>query len=825
MTTLWNDIKYGLRMLAKTPGFTAVAVISLAIGIGANTTIFSLLNAVLLRSLPVPNPHELRVVNWVGRNPAVNNYTGSGMGRGPAGLTYAGSFPYTAYRDFRDRGSGFAEVFALANLWNLTVVGPDGASTADGLMVSGNFFAGYGAKALIGRTLALEDELPGAPPVAVITYRWWERHFSMDPNVLGQAVTLNKRAFTVIGVLPRTYAGPLPLDSANFYVPMSTQAQLMPDYPLESSNHWWVQIMARLKPGADERQAQASLDVLFKQILTGSSTRMEQPGIWLQAGRCGPAMAREQMAGPLWTVQAVVGVVLLIACANLASLLLARGAASGHDMAVRAAIGASRWRLVGQSLTESLVLAAAGGLLGLVLTAWGRAVLVAVVKGFDENLRLDLAMDIRVLLFTLGLSIATALLFGLIPAIRAARVDPAAGLKDRAALGSPRLRLGRVLVSVQVGLSMLLVVGAGLLVRTLANLNRVDPGFNVESLLLVRLDAGGAGYGGQQRVAFYDQVKQQVAGLPGVQSVGLSDITLLRGSVSCSGVTIPGRAVNPGEHLQANILVIDESFLATMGMRLLLGRPFAPSDVQGGQPVAIINQRFARDFMGDENPIGKTFKVGPSEEYQIVGLCANAKYQSVREDTPPTMYFPFRQGQPGSMVVEVRSSVSPTSLVPQVRRVVAAVDRIIPLADVCTEKDLFLRSILPERIFALLCGALAALALVLSCVGLYGLMAYNVTRRTGEIGIRMALGATPSEVARPVLREAIGLAAAGAAAGGPAALALACLVRSALFGIQPYDPATLIGGLLLLMGVAALAAWIPARRAARVDPMVALRCE
>ncbi len=453
---LLQDLRHAMRTLAGSPAFTAVAVLSLALAIGANTAIFSLLNAVLLRSLPVKNAHELREVIWTGRNPSLSNYTGSGMGRTGSGFTYAGSFSYPCYRDFRDRAIGFAEVFAFFPLNNLTAIARGRASITGGLMVSGNFFSGYGAQPLIGRAITPADDQPGAVPVAVITYSLWERLFSLDPGVVGGTITLNKNAFTIIGVLPRGFAGPLPGDPTDVYVPMSAQPQLVPNRPLSSPRHWWVQVMARLAPGANEAQAQASLELVFRQALNASDNTIEQPGIRLEDGSRGPLMIRRRIGEPLWLLLAVVGLVLLIACANLASLLLARGAARRHEMAVRAALGAGRMRLIRQQLTESLLLALTGGGLGLAFASWLKAGLLGFMTGsFPDDLRFDLRIDLNVLGFTLGLSILTAVLFGLVPALRATRVDPAAGLKSRSTLGAPHLRLAKVLVSVQVGLSVL----------------------------------------------------------------------------------------------------------------------------------------------------------------------------------------------------------------------------------------------------------------------------------------------------------------------------------------------------------------------------------
>ncbi|MCL5278873.1 MAG: ABC transporter permease, partial [Planctomycetes bacterium] len=526
MGTLWQDLRYGLRMLIKSPGFTTVAVLSLALGIGANTAIFSLLNAVLLKSLPVRDPQQLRLILWMGRDARFDSCMNFGSRRLSGGGEVAGSFPYPIYRDFRARGAGFAELFAFFPLSGCTALTAAGATNSDGLMVSGNFFQGYGAQTLLGRTLLPEDDRPEAPPAAVITYRCWERQFGLDPHALGQTVLLNKISFTVVGILPQRYVGPMPGDSADFYVPMSAQPQLQPDNPLDSYNHWWVQLMGRLAPGADARQARASLEGIFLQALTapGSTSKMDQPGILLEDGSRGLLLIRQRLAQPGYVLMVAVGLVLLIACANLAGLLLARGAVRQHEYGVRGALGAGRWRLIRQSLTESLLLALAGGAFGLFFAWVGKAAILGLLSGLLDSVhfRLDASSDTLVLAFTFGVSLTTVLFFGLLPALRSAWVDPVVGIRDRALQGTPHLRLGQGFVTLQVGLSLLLVVAAGLFVRTIANLSRVDPGFHTENLLLFQLDAGQAGYKDQQLTDFYDNLSRSLAAIPGVRAVGFS---------------------------------------------------------------------------------------------------------------------------------------------------------------------------------------------------------------------------------------------------------------------------------------------------------------
>ncbi len=824
LITLYQDVRYGLRQLVKTPGFTIVAVLILAIGIGVNTTIFSMINAVLLRSLPVPNPHELRNINWTGRSPKLSYYTGSGMSNFSKGLVYSNSFPYTAYREFREKGKGFSDVFAFFSISRATVQVRGLPSTVDGLMTSENFFNGYGSRMALGRTFAAEEGEIGADPVTVLTYRFWERYFALDPNVLGEVVSINNKIFTVIGVLSQDFVGPQPGDPTDFYVTMAAQPHLTSGNPLESSKHWWVQIMARMAPGASDAQAQASLAVLFERVLEDSTTTMDQPGIWLEDGSRGPLMQRQRMAEPFWALMVLVGLVVAIICANLASLLLVRGAARHHEMAIRSALGAGRWRLIRQSLTESMVLSFMGAGMGLLVALWCKELLMDFLLKYESNLRFDAGMDGNVLIFTLGLAVLTTLLFGLIPAMRAARVDPAEGLKDRAANAAPRLRIGKVLVAVQVGMTVLLVMGAGLLIQSFANLKNLNPGFDAENILLFRLDAAQAGYTDQEQKDFYENTRRSLSGIPGVRAVAYSDLSFAGGWSSENGFSFPDRPTEPGSHMQACQLVVNDTFFSTMELPIMLGRGFDDSDSASSSKVAVVNEQFTKMFLENESPLGLSFSIGETN-YRIVGVCGNTSYKSLRDDLSPIMYFPQQQKTVSSVYFEVRSSLPPLSLVPAVRKSVAALDKTIPLEKIKTQQQQLDESIMIERLFSILCGSLAALAVFLSCIGLYGLMAYTVTRRRNEIGIRMALGAQSRDVALKILREAVMLTLIGVLAGAPVALGIAILIRSVFFGVQPYDPATMIGVTVLLLAVSALAAWIPARRAAKVDPMTALRCE
>ena len=826
MRTLWHDMRFGLHQLRKSPGFTAVAVLSLALGIGVNTGIFSIINGILYKSLPVRNPHELRVINWTcdptHNWPNIRDHEG-GLYRPKSNMAYCGSFPYPAYQDFAEQAQGFSDIFAFSHGSSKTINAGGVAILANAQMVSGNFFRGYGARVLIGRPITPEDDRPDAPPVAVLTYALWQRAFGLDPHVLGRTLTVGNTGFTVIGILPRHHEGPWGGQARiDFYVPMMAQPLLSEEEWLSSYDAWWVQMMGRLAPGADEAQMQASLEPLFSHVVNRSETELDRPGILLQKGRYGVLTERLQTANFLWLIMPGVGLVLLIACTNLACLLLARGAARQHEMAVRAAMGAGRWRLIRQSLTESMVLSLAGVCLGLLFSSWIRAALTGFIIDPSSNRYFNLQIDANVLMFALAAGVVTTLLSGLFPALRAGNTDPSAGLKDSGSRGAPRLRLPKVLVTAQVGLSVILVVLGGLLCRSLINLYQTDPGFDTKNLLLVPIKPSQSLSPPEDREVFFDSVRQKIAGIPGVRSVALSHLTLLEGMGESPDISIPGRPdIKPRESLR---LIVSDGYFATMGINLLQGRDFRATDTLESQRISIVNEEFGRLFFPNENPMGQ-FITLEGDQYQIVGLCSNHGCRHLRFGISPTFYVPYAQNRKSSMIYMIRSVLPPMSLVPAVRKAVAGLDRNLPIEGITTQKLLLKKSLRYGRLLAFLSGSLAFLGLALSCIGLYGIMAYNVARRTGEMGIRMALGARPWDVARPILREALTLAGIGVAIGMPVALALVRVIRFIFYGIEPHDPVTIIGTIVIMVTVAALAAWIPARRAAKVDPMEALRYE
>ncbi len=820
MTTLWQDIRYGLRMLAQSPGFTAVAVLSLALGIGVNTAVFSMTNGILYKSLPVRDPRQLRTITWtcdeIHNSPKRMfnlDYEWS------LNFHHFASFPYFAYLDVAQQVQGFSEVFAFSRAQSVTIEVGGVPTSASEQMVSGNFFQSYGAPVLIGRPIAPEDDRLGAVPVAVLTYPLWERLFGLDPRAIGRTLTVGKTGFTVIGVLPRHSLGPTAGEGrTDFYVPLAASTWV------DKDNFWWVQMMGRLAPGADEVQIQASLELLFRQVIERSGAVVDRPGILVQEGRHGAlSHGRSGRGGKSWALQYVAGLVLLIACTNLAGLLLARGTARQQEMAVRAALGAGRWRLIRQPLTESLILSLGGVCLGLVFSVWLRGIVSGFIVDPSGNRRFDLRMDTRVLLFALAIGVATTLLSGLFPAWRAGHIDPSAGLKESGSRGVPRLRLGKVLVTAQTAMSVLFVVIGGLLCRTLINLSRVDPGFDTENLLLFPLNPGKSLSPPKDEQLFFEAVRRQIAGIPGVRSVAFSNETLTSGRAESPEISIPGRPeAKPREALQ---VWVSDGYFGTVGINLLQGRDFLATETEDSQ-VAIVNEEFARVFFPQENPLGQLVAID-QDKYQIVGLCRNQKCGVLRDPVSPIFYAPHRQdnNRRFDMVCLVRSVLPPLSLVPAVRRAVAELDRGLLLEGITTQKLAIQESLRPQRLVTSLSGSFALLALALCCIGLYGLMAYNVARRTGEMGIRKALGARPRDVAWPILREALTLTALGVAIGLPVTLALVRVVRSLFYEVEPYDPVTMIGTVGIMVAVAVLAAWVPARRAAKVDPMIALRHE
>ena len=853
---LIRDLRYALRMLRRSPGFTAVAVLSLAIGIGANTALFSVVDAVLLKKLPVRESDQLVLFRWTsGPNFDPGGHNGNVI-RDKSGRLVKSSFAYQTYARLREQPGPLSDVFAFGSV-PLNVSADERADVANGQAVSGNYYAALGVPALVGRTITDEDDRATAPPVAVLSYRYWQRRFGGDPRVVGRQISLNNVSFTVVGITPQGFDGTMQVGSSpDVSIPIASEPQVRRERSLMSgAGSWWLRLMGRLKPGATPEQARASLELIFQQsALNHREARVAQgqnslkplgpedyPRLVAYPGSQGETNRRQFYQKPLYILLGVVGLVLLIACANVANLLLARSAAREKEIAVRLAIGAGRRRLIRQLLTESLLLASMGGALGVLLAFWIKDGLLAVGDwGGDSMAALEPRLDLRVLSFTLALSLLTGLLFGVVPAWRATRVDLAPSLKDgaRTSGAASRSLFTKALVAAQVAISLLLMVGAGLFVRTLVNLQRVEVGFDEQNLLLFTIEPGLIGYKGERLEGLYQQMTERIEGVPGVRSVTFSAEPLLAQSSSDRSLYLPGTPVSPDGKVQSSgdvyIHQVRENFLKTMGIPVLAGRDLTSQDDSRAPKVAVVNQTFARRFFNGENPVGKRFSFDDSPasagDVEIVGLVGDAKYATQRDEVPPTAYLSWLQEANSlrSATFEVRTSGDPVSYVPAIRQAVSEVDKGLPLKDVKTQAEQADETLALERLFAKLLGLFGLLAQTLAAVGLYGVLAWSVAQRTREIGIRVALGAQRGHVLMMVLRQGMALTLLGVAVGLAGAYALTKYLASLsemMYGVSATDPLTFGATALFLTLVALAACYLPARRATKVDPGVALRYE
>ncbi len=837
---LVRDVRYAGRMLRKNPGFSAVAVTCLALGVGANTAIFSLMNAVMLKSLPVNNPQELVLLNHREPKGMPKELRHGNSGYGSTSFAY-GTFEHL--RDHARRAAVFAFVPLGFDSQSVAVMIDGRASTAAGEMVSGEYFSTLGVVPLLGRAINRADEQAGAPNVAVISYGYWERRFGHNPSAVGKTVALNGIPFTIAGVTPPEFFGVNPGLSPDFWVALRDRPGLTPWGVQQGSgqsmfadrNWWWLMMMARRNQGVTDEQARAELDVLFGRSVTAGMTFQPKPAdmprIELEQAAGGIASLRRQFSKPLRILMVAVGLVLLIACANVAMLLLARAGARRKEMSIRLATGASRRSLIRQLLVESIVLAAAGGLLGLLLAGWGSDALAALMSMRSHPIPFDVRPDATAFLFCAAVSMLAGILFGLTPAFQATRVDLSSALKESAKALSPRLGLGSVLVAAQVALCLLLLVGAGLFVRTLSYLQGQDIGFDRRNLLVFALDARSGGATPERIMQTYNQVLQTIQELPGVRGATASQLALLTGWVNNGSISTDSAKETGARDKFVYWNMVGPSFFQTMGMQMVLGRDIDWRDIRGERRVAVVNEAMARKFFPGESPVGHHFNLGdrraPENDFEIVGLVKNARYQSVQEAPPETAYLAYGTAARGlgNMNFEVRAQGDPAALVPAIRQVVRRVNPDLPLKNVRTQAEQMEESLQRERMFARLSTVFGLLALALVAVGLYGTLAYGVARRTNEIGIRMALGASRRQVVWMVLRQSLVMVAAGVAVGVPAALALTRFIASQLHGVKPNDALTMAGTVAVLAAVGALAAFLPACRAAGVAPTAALRYE
>jgi macrolide transport system ATP-binding/permease protein len=836
LSELVQDVRYGWRTMMANKAFSGLAVLSLALGIGANTTIYSFMEAILLRSLPVEDPESLVVLNWRSRPPqnankewvhVVHGVQGT-LWPGDKGTLVSGMFPYGAFAALREENPVFSTLFGYFHGLSHTVVFGGQAASARTEYVSGGYFRGLGVGAAAGRVIDAEDDRAGAAPVAVLSYATSQNRFGGPAQAIGQAITVDGVGFTVVGVAPPEFFGVDPATVPDLYLPLHTNllvdgaeaARMYPD-----ANFYWIEMMGRLRAGVSMEEAQATLAPRFHRWVEATATsdgeRANLPALLLNPGAGGLGGLRRQYAQPLWVLLGMVGLILALTCANTANLLLARAAARRREMAVRLSLGAGRLRVVRQLLTESVMLAALGGTCGVVLANWGVQALTLLFARGQENFTMHAELNWNVLGVTAGLAVVCGLLFGLVPALQATRVEVMPALKSGE---GGRRRTQQVLVAAQMAMSFLLLVAAGLFVKTLDKLHAVELGYARENVLLFSVNAGQAGHRGAKLASFYEDLRKRFEAMPGVRGASLSHASMInaghegaayRGTMKAGGVTMEG----------ARVVAAGPGYLTTMQIPILAGREIDDRDRAGTTPVVVISERLARTYFGNESPVGRriTF-VDEGRELEIIGVSGNVRHGGLKSEGSAMAVFTALSQSPVERVTyALRTAGEPLRYARAVGETVRAADSRIPVTNVVTQAAEIDRTINREITFAKLCTGFAVLALVMAWVGLYGTMSYQIARQTAEIGVRMALGARRGAVVWMVMRRVLMLVGAGLAISVPAALGAARIVRSFLYGTEPNDPGTLALAGLVLLSAAVLAGFGPAMRASRIDPLAALR--
>ncbi len=830
MQTFWQDLRFGVRMLFKKPGFTFIIIATLALGIGATTAIFSLFDQVMLRRLPVERPDELVIL----RAP------GPARGRMSSDGDNATSFSYRMYKGLRERNAMFANLLARYAI-PLSVSASGQTERASGELVSGNYFATLGVAPALGRTFTLDDDQQlGAHPLAVLSHAYWLRRFGGAATVLNQTILVNGHSLTVVGVTRAGFNGVQVGQSPDIFVPLTMAKQMMPNRDgMEDWNDFWLAVIGRLKPGFNAAQAEAAVLPIYQALLAEQAETLKdwaadrreaflKKKLELKPGERGRTVFEADNGEGLNALFGMVALVLLITCVNIANLLLVRGLGRRRELAIRHSLGAGRGRLIRQLLIESLLLAGLGGLLGLLLAQWLSAALVQAIAGAEG---LSATLDSRALAFTFAVTLLTGLAFGLLPAWQATRGDMMASLKDQstsASFGRGHARWRKSLVTAQIALTMLLLVGAGLLTRTLMNLSKANLGMRTEQMVTFSVAPELSGYSPARTVAFGDQLSDALAAVPGVQAVAASEIQLLAGSNMGSNITTEGMEQLGNIESQVNQNFVSPSFFSAMGIALVGGREFTGGDNPKAPKVVIINETLAKRFFPNRNPVGTRMTFGGGNvklDHEIVGVVKDSRYSQVRSEPPPVVYQPYAQEPAlGELHFYVRAAQR-AAVIPALRAAVKNLDANLPIYDEKTFDGVIAENLFGERLLAFLSVSFGGLAALLAGLGLYGVLAWTVAQRTREIGIRVALGATPGTVRWMILRQGLWLTLTGIALGLVAGFGFARLLSSLLYQVKPADLLTYVASATLLTGVTLLACWLPAYRAAKTDPLVALRCE
>jgi predicted permease len=858
---MFQDLRYGLRIMLKHKGFTLVVVLTLALGVGANTAVFSLLDAMLLKMLPVKEPEQLVLFRWVsGEKTLWRSKSDFEQEDIAPGLKSGTTFSYAGFEQLRAHNRSLSDIFAFSiKDFNARIDGK--VEEVSSWVVSGGYFTGLGVPALLGRTLTEDDDRANAEPAAVISYDFWQRRFGGDPAIVGKVVYLSDTPFTIVGVISPEFYGTVDVgERLDFSVPLALFPQTQPqdDNPLSDPRNWWLFVMGRMKPGTSREQAQGELNLAYQQHAADLQKlykdQRDMPRLEFLSGSQGVFQARRRFSQPLRLLMIIAVLVLAVACLNIANLLLARAASRRKEIAVRLAAGASRLRLIRQLLTESLLLAGLGGALGLVLSHWGKTVLLALRPFGISTTMDDVKLDLRTLGFTLAISALTGFIFGLAPALRATKVDLNSALKEGSGhTGYSRSRLSKGLIVSQVAISLVLLVGAGLYIRTVRNLIGVDIGFNRENLLNFDLALNKIGYKGERLANLYRQLFDRIEATPGVRSVTGTTNCSVFNTTCTTQFCVPGYRPQPDEKMSLAYYRVAPNFFETMDVPILRGRPLIRQDNElpidalateqrlGGKPpksvvaprqVAVINQAMAHKYFPNVDPIGRGFSLsancGGERIAEIVGIAGDVRHSGLRAEIRPTAYLPYVEyplGAPGRMIFIVRTASDPNLMVAAIRQAVQDIEPRLPLAGVGTQAEGISGHVTESRNIASLTSFFGLLALILVAIGLYGVMSYTVARRTHEIGVRMALGAERGDVLRLMMRETLWLALAGVALGIPAAIIATRWITDQLFQVAPYDPLTITLVTLLLVAVMTLAGYLPARKATQVDPLIALRCE